>query len=120
MKAGVVVLVAMVLAGCANAQPPTLAPGAFALPTVTDLPDVCAGIGLGATLAGSPADPRVAWITDSETGSRLDVLFPPGFTARFTPSLEVLNASGTEVAKAGDQVSGGCVMGSNELLILWQ
>jgi hypothetical protein len=113
-------LVEVAVAGCASPPSPTQSPGTFALPTVTELSDACAGIGLGATLAGSPTDPRVAWITDSETGSRLNVVFPPGFTARFDPSLEVLNATDEVVAKSGDPVTGGCYLGDGQMLVLWQ
>jgi hypothetical protein len=45
---------------------------------------------------------------------------PPGFTARFTPQLEVLNANGDVVAREGTGVTGGCMAGPgpNALLLI--
>jgi hypothetical protein len=47
-------------------------------------------------------------------------VFPPGFTARFTPKVEVLNAIGDVVARDGTVVSGGCMVGPgpNALLLI--
>lgn len=103
--------------------PASLGEGLFALPTVAALADACGGVGLEppARLTGDPDDPRVAWIVQDEFG-RMDVLFPPGFVARFTPQLEVLDVSGVVAAREGDQIDGGCVVGAGEgdpLLILW-
>lgn len=44
-------------------------------------------------------------------GGRRDIIWPPGFTARFDPDLRVLDASGTVVLSKGDQITGGCVAG---------
>jgi hypothetical protein len=77
-----------------------------------------AGIGLeGATLRGDPHDWRVAWLDLGRNGTRR-LVFPQGFTARFTPRLEVLDASGQVRFHDGDAIPGACVWGS-DLLIGW-
>jgi hypothetical protein len=60
-----------------------------------------------ATLHGSAGDPRVAWIALKGFGER-QALFPTGFTARFDPSFEVLDASGTVVFREGDRITAAC------------
>jgi hypothetical protein len=62
---------------------------------------------LDETLAGAPSDPRLAWLV-GPGGKRLDVEWPPGFTARFDPALEILDAGGNVVLRAGDAITGGC------------
>jgi len=85
----------------------------------TSGPFACAGIGLiGATLQGDPHDPRVAWIAVKVHGTR-GVIFPKGFTARFTPNLEILDATGQVKFRAGDAIDGGCLWGQADLLIGW-
>jgi hypothetical protein len=73
------------------------------------VPRVCLGIGGGATLAGDPNDPRVAWLEGF--GNRGEVVWPPGYKARFTPNLEVLDAAGNVVHREGDEMPGGCAVG---------
>jgi hypothetical protein len=68
----------------------------------------CLGVGFDAVLRGSPQDPRVAWLEDRTEGLRIDVVFPLGFVARFTPQLEVLDENGRVVARDGDGIDGGC------------
>ena len=121
-------VLAVVLAACGAAPPSSsppagsLAPGLLALPTVANLGDACAGVGLEhATLRGDRNDPRVAWL-ELEGFGRKEVLFPPGFGARFSPQLEVVDQSGRIVAREGTVIDGGCVTGSAEggpLLVLW-
>src|SRR4051794_35610183 len=85
----------------------------FALPTIdTTGWSGCRGVGIrdGARLAGDANDPRVAWLIQS--GRRRDVLFPQGLAARFTPQLEIVNRRGVVVARAGDELVGGCVVGN--------
>jgi hypothetical protein len=67
----------------------------------------CRGVGLDATLAGAADDPRVAWLV-AAGGGQADIIWPPGFTARFDPELEILNQSGAVVYKAGDKITSGC------------
>jgi hypothetical protein len=107
-----VAAVALLLAGCEATPTPSL-------PTLADEVQVCEGVHLGGTLAGSPTDPRVAWVVDSK-GRRHEVVWPPGFTARFDTKLAVLDASGKVVYRAGDTIDGGCVHGGADspLLIL--
>lgn len=93
---------------------PSLAAGEVALP-IDETPPLpsgevgaCAGIGIHAVLHGDAHDPRVAWLTDSSLGGRIDLTWPPGYRARFRPGLEVLNASDAVVLREGHLVSGGC------------
>jgi hypothetical protein len=104
---------------------PSPAPSGPALRTVdvTAAPSgavaACGGIGLeGATLRGDPHDPRVAWLDLGPNGTR-GLVFPMGFTARFAPRLEVLDASGQVMFRDGDAITGACVWDNNELLIGW-
>lgn len=127
MKTFAIALLCVLLVGCA--APVTKSPvgsptlETFALPTVNGASDACAGIGLvGATLTGDPHDPRVAWLKSPANGGRIDIVFPPGFSARFTPRLEILDAAGQVVARDGDPVEGGCDTGGGvgaPLLVFW-
>jgi len=104
-------VVALLVAGCA-----TLPWSAPSLQTV-EPGDACGDIGLeDATLRGSPTDPHIAWI--EQPPGRMEVAFPHGFTARFAPALEVLDASGSVVFRDGDKISGGCARG-DALLLGW-
>ena len=109
-----VVITAFLLAACGATPTPSLPtlPGA-----AEDTP--CAGVGNDGTLAGSPTDPRVAWLAEPQ-GGRVEIVWPQGFSARFDPNLAVLDASGKVVYRAGDRPGGGCVIGEpgSPLLIL--
>ena len=105
--------VALLLAACGATPTPTL-------PTLTLAdPIPCAGVGNDGTLAGSPTDPRVAWLAEPQ-GGRVEIVWPSGFTARFDPDLAVVDATGKVVYRAGDRPGGGCVIGGSDspLLIL--
>jgi hypothetical protein len=79
----------------------------------------CAGIGLiDATLQGDPDDPSVAWLAIKDHGTR-GLIFPKGFTARFTPSLEILDATGQVKFRAGDTIDAACLWGQSDYLIGW-
>jgi hypothetical protein len=94
--------------GCA--QPPSVA-----LPTTGF--DTCAGHGLAAVIRGEPTDARVAWLESLLDGSRIEVVWPEGFRARFSPELEILDESGVAVLQGGDYVDGSCgTVGGRELL----
>ena len=90
--------------------------GLYQLPTMNWLPGgACAGVGLDAVLRGSPTDARVAWLeraadvpTKYPGAARLDVTWPAGYHARFTPNIEILDESGTVVLRDGDAVTGAC------------
>jgi hypothetical protein len=110
---------------------PSLAPGELALPAFSYSPELhafrgalsCAGIGIPESrLAGSPlpTDPEVTWLEDS-TGRRLSYhLKWPGskrdFRPRFTPELEVLNATSTVILRAGDLVTVRAIQGNTVFL----
>jgi hypothetical protein len=89
------------LAACAVTRP---------LPTLEAWSGACRGVGLGAHITGSATDARLAWLV-SDRGARQDVIWPPGYAARFTPMLEVLDETGAVVYRDGDAVSGGCTTG---------
>lgn len=69
----------------------------------------CGGIGLDATIRGDPRDPRIAWLVDRTTHVRIDLVWPSGYIARFSPSLEIVAPRGAVVLRDGDHVGGGCV-----------
>jgi hypothetical protein len=70
----------------------------------------CRGVGTDAVLTGDRSDPRVAWLTSPDGSGRADLIWPPGYKAQFAPNLEILDASGAVVFRAGDHVDGGCVV----------
>jgi hypothetical protein len=100
---GVVIagILATSLVGCSTK-------GALPLRTLATDNGACRGVGIDATLAGAANDPRVVWLV-SAGGVEGDIIWPPGFSARFDPGLQVLDASGTVVFRAGDKISSGCV-----------
>ena len=106
---------ALVVWGCAeqSGNPPRLH-------TVDVAATTCAGVGLeDATIHGSASDLRVAWIELKGHGER-QALFPSGFTARFSPGLEVLDARGNVVFREGDEITGACGGGADgSLLVGW-
>lgn len=111
----------LTVSACASAGAPVatlsraLGPGEEWLPV--DTSDIaCAGTGWpagGGVLTGSPSDPRLAWMV---YGTRHELVWPVGYSARFTPKLEVLDARGRVVGHDGDRAIGGCEMGDN----IWQ
>lgn len=76
---------------------------------VDGTPMLCAGVGFvgGFFLHGSPLDPRSAWMTTPD-GSRHELAWPVGYSARFVPDLEVLDDAGRVIAREGSTVDGGC------------
>jgi hypothetical protein len=87
-------------------------------PAVAGAPLACAGVGLSTVLRGDPADPRVAWLERLADRTRMDVVWPAGYRARFAPRLEVLDASGAVVARDGDAVEGACAIGNDRLEVV--
>ena len=89
---------------------PSPAGGLYPLPTLNWLPGgTCAGVGLDAVLRGSPEDARVAWLENHLGGAaRMDVTWPAGYHARFTPKIEILDENGKVVLRDGDAVTGAC------------
>lgn len=104
-----VLLASFIVVSCGSA-PASISPEptTYALPSMV-VPRVCLGIGGGATLAGSPLDPRIAW--EEGFGNRGEIIWPPGFSARFKPRLEVIDPSGAVVFREGDRMPGGCAVG---------
>ena len=95
-------IVALLIAsGCGVPQP---------LPTVEVFTGVCRGVGFDGHITGDPSDPRLAWLVGNR-GGRRDVIWPPGYTARFSPKLEVFDEKGDIAFQDGDAVSGGCTTG---------
>jgi len=68
-------------------------------------------------ITGSPSDPRLVWVRDNSSGRELPLVWPPNWTARFDPKLEVINPSGVLRFRDGDQVTGGCVEGPGVLML---
>jgi hypothetical protein len=57
-------------------------------------------------LHGAADDPRQAWMIGPD--GRRELAWPVGFSARFTPMLQVLDERGRLVASEGALVTGGC------------
>jgi hypothetical protein len=83
-----------------------------------DTPQACGGIGLDAIVRGSATDSRHVWLVDATTGARMELVWPTGYTARFTPDVEVVDTRGTVVVRAGQRVDGGCVTVQDNVLWL--
>lgn len=62
----------------------------------------------GLVLAGAPWELPAAWVVDDE-GRRSEITWPEGYWARFLPDLEVVDAAGATILRAGDQVRRACV-----------
>lgn len=110
-----------VLSGClgASTPSPTLPPGVLQLPTLDHEEEWCAGVGLGGmVLTGSPTDPRVAWLASLDGTGRQEIVWQPGYTARFSPNLQVLDPSGRVVFREGDRIKGACVLGPDDPLLI--
>lgn len=52
------------------------------------------------TLAGDPSKSPPAWGIEPD-GRRFEIVWPPGFRARFTPDLEIVDPNGSLIARAG-------------------
>ncbi len=80
------------------------------LPTSPKLPEgaqvMCEMALLEGVLHGDPGDSRVAWLAPP-TGVRRELQWPWGFTARFTPKLELVAEGGAIVAREWDDVDLG-------------
>lgn len=70
---------------------------------------LCAGVGFIGEyrLHGSFADSRLVWMTDPH-GSRIELAWPNGYSARFSPKLELLDERSRLVGGEGSLISGGC------------
>lgn len=115
-RLAITVCLSVVAVGCGwTTSVRSLGPGERALPVADwgegDQRFLCAGVGFAdrVELRGSPNDPRTAWAMSR--GRRLDLVWPEGYSARFAPLLEVLDETGTVVARDGDVIEGGCRLG---------
>ena len=93
------------------------------LPTVAaeppgETPAAWAGVGLAAVLQGAAWDPSLAWLEHLDGGGRQEVIWPAGYSARFVPQLEILDATGRVVMRQDDFVDGGCSTGLPGVLLL--
>lgn len=109
-----------------NSKPPPrlfIPEEVFALPEVKAWPNSCASVGIpDATLVGHH-DMTTAVIWLQQPGTRIDVIFPPGYQVwfPFRQPFEIIDVNGRTVAREGDKVTAGCVTGPNAagpLLIL--
>lgn len=131
------VLALAFVAACTTVQPfaPTMAPtvdptppralgvGEMWVPVelwqpVNGIPVACGGVGYEGEfrLHGSPTEPRVVWMTFPD-GTRRELAWPLGYSARFTPELELLDETGLVVAREDSVVTGGC--GTPQSGVLW-
>lgn len=106
-------LIVLVAGGCTTQ---------WALPEVQTIVNgvrvLCAGgtYAEAVTLHGSPNDAALTWIEFASSHERLNVVWPAGYFARFSPTLTVFGPDGRLVAEEGDRVSGGCPMPNGELV----
>lgn len=112
-------IAALMVTACAgpSAQTPTrsLEPGEQRVPVanwtagLVGGPVLCAGVGYPsatAILHGSATDPRLVWM--SRLAKRVELGWPVGYSARFTPQLELLDEHGVVVGREGSILVGGC------------
>ena len=119
MKCSALVFGVLLVAACSVRLMPTpqrtLGPGERWVPianwtTLGGQQVLCAGGGFHGVirLRGSPEDARLVWMVDAD-GTRTELAWPVGYSARFTPELELLDNSGRVVARQGSLVVGGCL-----------
>lgn len=117
---------ALLVAACVPSPQPSSPPSTgagLALPTFAvepapGTPPACAGVGLAAILRGDQSDPRLARLERFRGGGvRQDLVWLAGYSARFTPSLEILDQAGRVVLRDGDFVDGACV--TSEPDVMW-
>jgi hypothetical protein len=76
--------------------------------TPADQSRTCPGVGLVTVLHGSIVDPGAVWLESMDGKVRFEAEWPAGYTAWFTPSLEVRDEHGDTVLREGDLVDGSC------------
>jgi hypothetical protein len=103
--------------GCAAEPEPSVPDPITRIPlpvvqwSIYGMPAACAGVGFhnGRMLHGSPSGPFTTWI-EAQPGKPEQVVWPVGYSAIFTPQLQVLDAVGRVVAVEGSVATGGCPM----------
>lgn len=80
----------------------------------TRLGSCSVGVGRDATIHGSAADPRLAWAIDNGSGKRVELVWPSGYTARFSPDLAIIDRDGQVIAHEGDLIIGSCLNSDDE------
>jgi hypothetical protein len=98
-------------AGCGMDETPPVAIERI-LPAA-GFPDRCRGVGLEAVLMGDPFDPRVTWLNRAG-GGETPLVWPPGWLARFSPSMEVVDSNGVVRLRQGQSITGACLKGPAE------
>jgi hypothetical protein len=106
-------VIGLALAACVTGPTPTpsrsLGVGERWLPVADFGADgLCGGAGYVGEfrLHGAADDPRLAWMIGPD--GRRELAWPVGFSARFTPTLQVFDERGRLVASEGALVTGGC------------
>jgi hypothetical protein len=118
LRALLLVCVAASCSPATNLQTPLPLPAVHLRPVESGVLHGCGGVAEPSTLAGSAHDPQVVWLERLAGRTRVDVVWPPGFTATFDPGLAVYDASGRQVLRAGDFVEGGCHAGDPRGLLV--
>jgi hypothetical protein len=119
VRARISVVAAVAMLGACAATPPvatpsrSLGPGERRAPVAnwqgSQGPVICSGGGLlgDFRLRGSADDARLVWMV-SPDGSRTELAWPVGYSARFTPGLEHLDDHARVVGTDGTLVTGEC------------
>lgn len=120
----------MVAFGCAGLTPPPAPFGDVDLPTLSGIPPdappavvaTCGGMALeDAVVHGQAEAVDPVWFERvKQPPVATQVRRPAGFTARFTPRLEIVDADGVIVAREGDTVTKiGGQMGADGRFEIW-
>ena len=106
----------VLVAACASVTQPAATPARTLGPgeqwvLVAPAPDVLCNVpreigGAALVLTGSPNDPGLVWLM--RLGQRLELGWPVGYSARFTPKLELMDENDNVVGREGDVALGGC------------
>ena len=67
------------------------------------------GVGADVTIRGSLDDPKRVWGIDNSSGARVELLWPPGYSARFEPDLVIIDEDGEVVGHDADLIIGACM-----------
>jgi hypothetical protein len=94
-------LATIVLVGCSVTGGPAIALPVTQPTAPPGVQDLCPlGLHTPFTLEGDQSKSPPVWGVDG-TGAHFAIFWPPGFTARFSPGLEVLDPGGHVVARGG-------------------